>query len=184
MTLKYLIGGNPAGATSFTASYLNAAGYKASHEGIYHHDGRLTYSNDYDCLAEVNYTVCDWMHMEPVNALPVMLIMRNPMDILNSLVSRGFRLGKPVNPDAIMRDIVDRYTKYLDSGRIMAVIRIEHDISLLCDILGIDVLPNTDNLFSKHHNHDVVKLRDIELSKYPFYKEFKFFTDKHYERQD
>lgn len=184
MTLQYLIGGNPAGATSFTASYLNAAGYKATHEGIFHNNGRLTYSNNYDSLAEVNYTVCDWMHMEPVNELPVILIMRNPMDILNSLVSREFRLGKQVDPNTVMMDIVTRYEKYLNSERLIAVIRIEKDLPLLCDILGIYTLSNTDNLFSKHHNHKVIKLREVELIKYPFYRLFKTFTDTYYEGQD
>lgn len=181
MTLQYLIGGNPAGATSFTASYLNAAGYKATHEGIFHNNGRLTYSNNYDSLAEVNYTVCDWMHMEPVNELPVILIMRNPMDILNSLVSRGFRLGKQVDANTVMIDIVTRYEKYLNSHRVVMLCRVERDLRLLCDYLGIKALDNTDNLFSKHHNHDVIKLREIELIKYPFYQEFKKFTITHYE---
>lgn len=182
-SIQYLIGGCPAGATSFTASYLSAAGYKTSHEKIYHSNGSLSYIHDgtYDCLAEVNYTVCDWMHLEPVSALPVILIMRNPFHVLNSLVSREFRLGKSVNPDEVMLSIMERYNRYLNNERAIRIFRIEHDINSLCEFLGIQPLSDSSNLFSRHHNHNVINLREQELIKYSQYQSFKQFTDKYYD---
>lgn len=182
MTLKYLIGGCPAGATSYTASYLSKAGYKASHEGIFHKNGELVYDPNYNSLAEVNYTVCDWMHLEPVKHLPVILIMRNPFHVLNSLISRESRLGKEVNPSEIMFSVIQRYEKYFYSGRVVQVFTIEHDIESLCEFLGIQPLSDTSDLFSKHHNHNVINLREQELIKYSNYQSFKIFTDAYYAR--
>lgn len=181
INLRYLIAGNPCGGTSFIASFLTNSGYPTGHENFCPAvDGwRTSDKNEVkaeEALAESNYTIRDWRHKEPMDNISVILIVRNPFNVLNSQIADRIKKGKVVDISALMEEIVKRYTDIEEFA--IFTVRVEHDLKKLCGFLG--VTPTTKDCFSRHHNENRINLASEYLKNYSYYNEFKRFHDKYY----
>lgn len=150
-SLKYLIGGNPAGATRFTACYLTYCGLLTSHEGFYVKDGellrnstgqigskRLRLLQEYDYPeAECSYTVGEWMDNSQVSELPVICLLRHPVDTLNSLIRMDVAYGGQKPIASILSEMLSRWNKLLSHPRLWFVCCVEEDLPVLVSKLGL-----------------------------------------------
>lgn len=152
--LKYLIGGNPAGGTSFTASYLNACGYPTGHEYILRISDEFVTANCERAVA------------------------------LNSLVSKKLQHGNVIDINEIMEAILSRYERLENTGRVAIRIRVEHDLNSLCSFLGLTPPVSTDGLYSKRHNKGAINLSAIHIEKFPLFNKFKKFASDYDYRQN
>ena len=182
-SLKYLIGGNPCGGTSYVASFLSNNGYPCGHEFILPtHDGgwqttvpkNAKLKTEY-IWADVNYTISEWCHKPPMNKVPIIMITRNPIDILSSRIAQCITKGEDISPNDLMDSIVDRYQTLQNTDRVVLTVRIEDELALLCDFLNVPY-NRPFALFTKKHNKGRISISWDDIKKYEYTNIFKEFS--------
>jgi hypothetical protein len=180
-SLRYLIGGNPGGATHFTARYLTKCGFPTTHESFDWVGGKMirVFNQVTDVtnpVAECSYTVNEWFHRPGVEGLPVILIYRNPFDILNSQIAKKIQDGSPVDPDVMMSSIIERLESYEDSKRVVFRFRVEFDLESLCEFLQIKPV-ETHSIDRHTHANGRSFLSRSDVEGYDMSKAFKRLCD-------
>lgn len=179
MNLKYLFIGNAGGGTSFTANYLTDCGFICGHEmfGYFVSENKWYTGASGDiivnnqkisdiALGESNYTAIEWCDYHPMNILPIVLIMRNPLHVLQSQMAINMRSGESINVEEIISNIIKRYEKIENHARKVFSFRIEYDCKSLCDFLKIEYKNPKKTLSKKHNsNHFVFSWNEIKSYK-------------------
>lgn len=188
-SLRYIFCGNPCGGTSFTANYLSHCGLLSGHEMFDFVRSTQTWKVGPSGMILVNnvplfevaacessYTAIEWIDIEPMSKLPLIMIVRNPIDILKSKIINTITSGATVNIDAIIRRIVERYKKI--EARAVFKFRVEHDLRALCSFLNINyqepILIDT-----KRHNHGRINLSWHDIENYANYSLMREFADSY-----
>lgn len=142
--LEYLIGGNPKGGTHFVANYLTKAGYPCGHESLavegttrFFTDVRPDLPDFSTFKAVCSYTTGEHCNVPPADRVPLMCVLRNPFNVLNSLIMVAIMHREVVDIDSLMNQIIDRYEVLLTNPRLVLAFRVEHDMPRLCQFLDI-----------------------------------------------
>lgn len=165
MSLRYLIGGNPKGGTHFVARYLTRCGFPTTHECLDWRDGRMIrcfnqFTHAPDPIAECSYTVSEWCHRPGVDHLPIIMLIRNPIQILVSLWRSAYTKGA-INPNALMTQILEQWKRLEETGRVVFRCRIEHDMQKLCEFLGLDPLSEENMTECREANPEMTAFRAV-----------------------
>jgi hypothetical protein len=193
-TFEYLIGGSPCGGTTFMSILLTKLGFPCSHEAVYAADGKLWmnpqggfWSNGLHPVkqsdsikADSSYTVGEWMDLEEVKHLPVIALVRHPIKTLNSLIAYEFSQLQVIDVNWVIKTMLGRWNKLIESPRLAMVCRIEKDIPALCEMLGVKY-QNLDGVFRNPHNHGKIQLTLDDFRICDEYDNLVAFLKKHYE---
>lgn len=173
--LKYLIGANPCSGTRWLSHYLTACGAKCGHEQIFWRDGRFcsihgTENQGFEPeeqLLECGHTVVDLCDKPGVHDKPIILFMRHPIKIINSLVAHWLMSGSCFKLDSLIQSVVYRFETLVATQRIGFICKIEEDVPALLDYLGLRAVPDK-NFPRNHHNEGRLALsRDDILRRDP-----------------
>ncbi len=118
--LKYIFAGNPARGTSFTANYLTYCGFLCGHEMLNYiqsekrwfvgPSGEISVNGGgrlvEQALGESSYIAPQWYDYSPLDKLPVIMIIRNPFKVLQSLIGKALSSGEAIDVDAKIDDIL------------------------------------------------------------------------------
>lgn len=179
-SLRYLIGGNPGGATHFVARYLTACGFPTTHESFYWSGGQIEricnlVTDAETPLAECSYTVGEWCWSPGVDMIPIISIVRDPFSVLNSIIAKKVLDGDTINPHGLMTEILARWRILKNSGRVVFWCHVERDLERLCSFLG--VVPVSYAQIERHsHSKGHEYIPRHQLKAYPAYPDFAEFA--------
>lgn len=186
-SLKYLIGGNPGWATHFVAQYLTECGFPTTHESFDWVDGQIirvmnTVTNAPIPLAECSYTVGEWCDRPGANHIPVISIIRYPYHVLNSLIAKKLAGADVIDIDQIMAEMLNRWKRLKDTGRLVLTVRVEFDLEKLLEFLNLTKPNRSKHYFDRggySHARGRKFFNNDDLSHYPTSKRFDEFARQH-----
>ena len=119
--IKYIFVGNRAGGTSFVANYLTSCGFLCGHEmldfdfvkwdwhvgesGLVWVDGKRLFEV---AVGESSYIADRWYQIPPFTSVPVILIIRNPVDVVESLMAEAINHGEIIDVNALIDEVVSK----------------------------------------------------------------------------
>ena len=185
--LTHIFCGNYGGGTSFTANYLTYCGFPCCHEMLHYNPVTSIWNYvpngmiEYDGIplykiakGESNYTAMEYCNYEPISKLPIVLIYRNPISVLNSHLCIQINHGEIFDVNSAMENLIQRYQKIQNHTRVELKIRIEDQLEILCDYLGIQYKKPVD-INSKKHVRGRTKFEHKDFIKYKNYSKFNDF---------
>lgn len=179
--ITHLFCGNPGGGTSFTANYLTQLGFPCGHEMLCYveSEGRwhVGPSGEADfgggrlvdrALGESSYIAIDWCDREPFTQIPLVMISRNPVSVLNSHMGIAMRHGEALNVNGMIDAMVARYRRIFTHPRLAFKFKIESELPELCEYLNVR-FQQPDGVSTKRHSHGRINLTYSDYSAYRRY---------------
>jgi hypothetical protein len=188
-SIKYLFCGVPGGGTSFTANFLTNCGFICGHEMLDYDvsckkwnlgpSGNVDYNGSKlidVALGESSYIAIEWCKFKPMDDIPMIMILRNPIDILNSSVCNCLNNGETIDVGKEIEKILTRFEKIED--RKIFHFRIEYDLEKICGFLNIQY-KNPNSTKTRTHNRGRIKFSYEDYAAYPRIEELKKFAVKY-----
>lgn len=175
--LKYALYGMHAGGTRFTSSYLTDIGIPCTHESIQGLRNGEWWINKNHSVADSSCLVMRWIDRAPKH-VELIVILRNPISVLNSHLKIQFDFGRVVSPDVEMAEIMNSYNEALNHPRMAFQFRLEDQLPELCEYFHKEYLEPDGSQETTRHNGGRLNLRYSDLKRYSNYQKFCDFATK------
>lgn len=183
--LRHIICGTWCSGTAYVSRVLTAAGYPCTHERFFfNREAKVweTFDNDpsaESALADSSFTWMDYGEYAPASELPIVLLLRNPVDIINSVVAFELRSGRTVDIEKRIEWMVNLYSKIKKTGRVKYVARVEHDMPVLCNYFGVK-FPVKEAIDRNKHNHGRINMHATDLDGFPSFQKLRSMSEPFY----
>lgn len=179
--LKYLVSGNPAGGTHFISKFLTKCGLLCGHEQIAYgsEEGQIGTFDlrppngppAEELIADSSYTHTKYANFGILKTLPIIIVLRNPVAIVNSLIWMEIAHNHVVNVSDVIEGVAQRYAALEDTGRVIYRCRIEEpdDLEGLCAHLNL-TFRSPDKLERNRHNLGRINISRRDFNYVPNHK--------------
>lgn len=189
--LKYIFCGNSGGGTSFVANYLSSCGFLCGHEMFgFNISENSWYTGPSGnvlvdgtpiseiALGESSYIASEWYNYKPMDILPVIMIIRNPLHVLNSSIIQSVYHGETIDINSNISVILKKYQLVENNPRTVFKFRIEYDLEQLCNFLQIEYKTPVGTK-TKTHNNGRINLQMKDIVCYQNYALLKDFFERY-----
>lgn len=140
--LKCVITGWPCSGTLYVSRVLRQCyGIEATHEGWLFNKSFDMWERHFagvDTEVDVNHALYQWLDKKPMTEIPVILLMRHPLRVLASWLSKAFRMGQKLDPSDKIAAMISIYNAVSQCDRVVATHRIEDPIEDLIAALPVE----------------------------------------------